>query len=289
MSMSTPTYPKRQQFFALKAVRAMVKTCVANEYGQGVFCLLVTVVHTEDAAHYRRPVTFYEGQLMPLIGVTSRTTFKRVRERAVESGWLVFIPGDRGGPPSYFVQIPDHALGLDDLPTDEGDEWRGELESVSCPKNGHQTDSKRTSNGLQTDSKRATFIPIPNPIPKNPHTPFDEQPARAGVGVLTDVGKKDLAGDDTLEALYRSAVDGGLIQDTEAMRLRFVAEAERVLADKSLRKPGAVFATNVRAGLVTQLSDSDEERGRLRLKRMRASTPVNEAAAALADKLGGPS
>lgn len=102
------------------------------------------------------------------------------------------------------------------------------------------------------------------------------------------MGRKDLATDDCLKALYQTAVDGGLIQDTDAMRLRFVAEAERVLADKSLRKPGAVFAANVRAGLVTQLTQADEDRGRARLKRMRASK-VNGAVAEAASKLGVPS
>jgi hypothetical protein len=204
--MADSTYPSRPKFFALKAVRAMVKTCVANEYGQGVFCLLVTIVHTEDAAHYRRPVTFYEGQLMPLIGIMSRTTFHRVRQRAIESGWLVCIQGQRGRPPSYFVTIPKHASSLDDNPTDEGDEFENDdehapngaqnldikraqfetedhLSSVSRPNFGHQTElnraqrgtgsgATRDESGTETGLKRSAYkpSPIPNPVP-NPVPP----------------------------------------------------------------------------------------------------------------------
>lgn len=195
--MAHPEYPRRPPFFAAKFVRAMIKTCVANEHGQGVFTLLACIAHTEDASHYRRPVTFYEGQLMPVIGIMSRTTFYRVRQRAIDSGWLVCVPGGRGMPPSYFVQIPEHATGLDDAPSDEGDEWAGwegweesqstpnhvqkldttadesRLSPEPVPKIGRETGLKRDSSGTETGLKRGAFIPvpIPNPVPKEPPLP----------------------------------------------------------------------------------------------------------------------
>src|SRR5690348_4993846 len=128
-----PQYPKRESHFAHKAIRMMIKTCVASEWGPQVFTLLTVIVHTEDAAHYRRPVTFYNPALIPLVGCDSETTFKRVRSRAVESGWLVYAKGARGKPAKYYVQIPPHATGLDDLPSDEGDETYQEIPEDCVP------------------------------------------------------------------------------------------------------------------------------------------------------------
>lgn len=185
--MSQVTYPKRPSHFALKAIRAMVKTCVANEHGSEVMALLTVVVSTEDAAHYRRPVTFHGGQLMPLIGVMSETTFKRVRQRAVDSGWLVYVPGAKRKPASYFVTIPRHAQGLDDKPTDEGVVEQAEPD---CGPNtgsdsGPNTGSKFTKirheiepeSGRNPDLIRPTFIPIPNPIPIPPSEEYCSEPS----------------------------------------------------------------------------------------------------------------
>ncbi len=204
MAGMTPTYPKRPAFFANKAIRAAIKTCVANEHGQDVFCLLCVVAHTEDAAHYRRPVTFYSGQLMPLIGILSESTFKRVRQRAVDSGWLVYIPGAKRKPASYFVTIPERAQGLDDLPTDEGiTEWSDD-EQDSGSHSGSDSGSPMTHNPSGIDSGSNTgspvtqnpsnirpesvqnvdlmwtpIIPIPNPVPIPEETPL---PPKGGVG-----------------------------------------------------------------------------------------------------------
>lgn len=176
--MGSPvSYPKRPSHFALKAVRAMVKTCVANEFGPEVFSLVTVIAATEDAAHYRRPVTFHGGQLMPLIGVTSETTFKRVRQRAVESGWLVYIPGAKRKPASYFVTIPNSAQGLDDKPSDEGEEsgFSPDSGSHSGPNSGPPVTQNptriRTESGLNPDLIRPTFIPIPFPVPDPVHSP----------------------------------------------------------------------------------------------------------------------
>jgi hypothetical protein len=209
----TPTYPKRPAFFALKAIRAAVKTCVANEHGQDVFCLLCVIASTEDASHYRRPVTYYSGQLMPLIGTLSDSTFKRVRQRAVDSGWLVYIPGAKRKPASYFVTIPPQAQGLDDLPTDEGDEWSGEDDCDSGSDSGspvtHNPAGMRTESDVEQDSRSqvnqhpsniaptsvqhpsgmwTTIIPIPNPNPLPvPETADAVSPAGAGKVLFPDL------------------------------------------------------------------------------------------------------
>jgi len=213
MAGETPTYPKRPPFFANKAIRAAIKTCVANEHGQDVFCLLCVIASTEDAAHYRRPVTFYSGQLMPLIGILSDSTFKRVRQRAVDSGWLVYIPGAKRKPASYFVTIPDSAQGLGDLPTDEGDEWADEdvcdsgsdsgspvthnpsgirpesdvKQDSRSPVTQHRANIRPTS-GQNVDLMWTTIIPIPNPIPKPaPEAADAVSPASAGKVLFPDL------------------------------------------------------------------------------------------------------
>jgi len=187
MGEQTVTYPKRPSHFALKAIRAMVKTCVANEHGSEVMALLTVVVSTEDAAHYRRPVTFHGGQLMPLIGVMSETTFKRVRQRAVDSGWLVYVPGAKRKPASYFVTIPRHAQGLDDKPTDEGvvEQAQPDCGPNTGSDSGPNTGSKFTKirheiepeSGRNPDLIRPPFIPIPNPIPIPPSEESCSEPS----------------------------------------------------------------------------------------------------------------
>ena len=129
-------YPEREQFFANRFIRLMVKCCVANEIGSNAFSLLTIIVSTEDASHYRRGVTFYDGQLMPLLGITSNKTMYRIRKRAIELGWLHFEPGHKGKASTYWVLIPKYAENLDDYPTDEGHDEHLYVDSVakSTPK-----------------------------------------------------------------------------------------------------------------------------------------------------------
>ncbi len=120
----------------------------------------------------------------------------------------------------------------------------------------------------------------------NTHTHPNGARKGAEVGVLTDWKKSDLTDDAKLIERFREAVAAGVIPDSEAMRLRFVAEAERVLSAKGVRNAAVMFVANVRKGLPDRLTDADEDRGRARLKRMRAGN-VNDAAEQLAAKLGG--
>ncbi|HAB18492.1 MAG TPA: phage replication protein, partial [Verrucomicrobiales bacterium] len=112
--MTTIAYPKRERFFALKFCRTMTKVCLANSLGPEAFTLLSVIVCQEDASGYRRPVTFWNGQLFPLVGLGSESALRRLRIKVIEAGWLQCIPGVKGRPPAYFVTIPDVAAGLDD-------------------------------------------------------------------------------------------------------------------------------------------------------------------------------
>ncbi|QEL15620.1 hypothetical protein [Limnoglobus roseus] len=126
--MTKPTYPKRPQFYALKFGRVVTKACVANELGAHVFALSVVVAMTEDAAKYQRGVTFYDSQLMPLIGAKSQDTLARVRAKAVAAGWLHYEPGRKGVPGTYWTLTPTTAGAFTDAPVDETPE---ELTAVS--------------------------------------------------------------------------------------------------------------------------------------------------------------
>ena len=68
------------------------------------------------------------------------------------SGWLVYVPGTKRRPPSYFVQIPEHATDLYDSPSDEGDELN---------ENGVQMGSTGESeSGLNVDPKNDCRSPV---------------------------------------------------------------------------------------------------------------------------------
>ncbi len=114
-------YPRREPYFAQKAIRLLVKTAAAQHLGQTAALLIVTVATTEDAARYRRPVSFYNGQLMMLLGVRKWESLARARTVAIEAGWLCYEPPQQGKhkPGLYWVTIPPEALGLSDSPVDE--------------------------------------------------------------------------------------------------------------------------------------------------------------------------
>lgn len=188
MAGETPTYPKRPAFFALKAIRAAVKTCVAQEYGQGVFSLLCVIATTEDARHYTSEVTFWNEQLAAVAGFSNVKAMDRQRAKAIESGWLVYIPGAKAKPGRYWVEVPVKFQGLDDAPTDEGsgEEFVTPHSTSNLTKQvGKEPGDNRELSGVTTGkepgSKWATFIPIPNPVPEPaPEAADAVSPASAG-------------------------------------------------------------------------------------------------------------
>ena len=112
-------YPQGRKFFAHRYIRLLTKTCAAQEIGHIAFCLCVTVAHQEDAKRYKGAVTYYNGQLLPLVGVDRWETLDHARARAMDAGWLHYEPGGTRRPGLYWVTIPD---GLDDIPDTPCDE-----------------------------------------------------------------------------------------------------------------------------------------------------------------------
>lgn len=116
---AAPTYPKRPSHFAHKFCRLLAKATIANEMGSDVCWMLAVIAHTEDAKQYRGPVLFHNGQLMSFCGFKSEDVLARCRKTAVDAGWLHYLKGSRTVAPRYWVLVPSHMLGKDDMPSDE--------------------------------------------------------------------------------------------------------------------------------------------------------------------------
>src|SRR5690606_34603598 len=109
-------YPKREQFFAQRFIRLLSKTCAAQEIGVDAVWLLTVIASQEDAARYKRAVTFYNDQLRSICGFGTWRRLDNARKRAMESGWLHYEPCDAGKRRAgrYWVSIPSFAEDLDD-------------------------------------------------------------------------------------------------------------------------------------------------------------------------------
>lgn len=163
-----PEYPARPKFFANKVIRLLGKTCAANDIGLAAVWLVTQIVMTEDASGYRRAVTFYDGQLMPIVGVNSQKTLALARVKAVEAGWLAYEAGFKGKAGQYFVTIPQAALDLDDAPMDEGEEECA-ADSRRLPRKIYveSGDEPTGQRGTNLQGKGQTILPIPVPIPRD--------------------------------------------------------------------------------------------------------------------------
>ena len=171
-------YPARKPHHAHRLVRLLFKACVAQDLGAPATLLVIAIAHQEDACRYKRAVTFWDGQLMAVLGITSRSTLAKIRARAVESGWLHYEPGQKGRVARYWTLIPEHADGLSDAPIEEGHdaEVAAIPESSTTPEPDPVRDpvqkmdriADRIETGSEPDRDRIarTSCPIPIPIPE---------------------------------------------------------------------------------------------------------------------------
>ena len=176
-------YPaNRPKFWAMQYIRAMTKTCAANEVGSLGAFLCSVIATTEDASGYRRAVTYWDGQLLPITGAKNEKAMALARTNCVKAGWLHYEPGAKARPGKYWTTMPLHAVGIDDHPTDEGEQTGSQTDHIGN-ESGSQTerignesgmnrDQKRNELGSQTEQTgiakvkiREAFLPIPIPIP----------------------------------------------------------------------------------------------------------------------------
>jgi hypothetical protein len=121
-------YPKRGPYFAHKTFRLMHKSMIAAELGRDVLCLLAVILHTEDAARYRGPVSYFNSQLIETLGFKKWEQFDAARKKAIEAGWLQYEGCGKRSAGRYFVTIPAGYEQIDD----------GLMEECISPENGYK-------------------------------------------------------------------------------------------------------------------------------------------------------
>lgn len=99
-------YPKRKSHFAAEFFRVLALSGAAADLGVNAAWLVTHVVFTEDAIRYTRAVRFFNEQLVARCGFANVKTLERARARAVELGWLHYVPGSRAKPGVYWVKVP---------------------------------------------------------------------------------------------------------------------------------------------------------------------------------------
>lgn len=105
-------YPSRPQFFAHKFERLLARCCAAQEVTAAGCWLLSIIAHCEDAKGYRGPVTYWNSQLMPILGLSSWRQFDAVRQKCIDAGWLHYEAGGTRQVGKYWVKIPERLEGL---------------------------------------------------------------------------------------------------------------------------------------------------------------------------------
>lgn len=184
MQAGQGTYKRRPPFFANRFCRLLTKVCLANQIGPEACFLLVTVAMTEDAKSYRSGVTFWNEQLFPLVGLSNVKALSRVRDKAVEAGWLHYEPGGKGRPGVYWVTIPDDYTGMDDKPADENREeymptFLVENDLASGQQSGRKVGTEAGEKRERSGREVGNILPLPNPLPNTPPNP----PQAGGGGV----------------------------------------------------------------------------------------------------------
>lgn len=149
------SYPTNRagHHFAHRFCRLLTKSAAAQDLGPEVCWLLTVIAHQEDAKRYRSAVTFWNEQLMPLCGFGSRKRLHTARQRAIDAGWLAYLPGGKGFPGRYWVTFP---AGLT-----FGDE------SDLSVRNGTQTarTNARQRVAMRNGNSAPSYpSPIPNPV-----------------------------------------------------------------------------------------------------------------------------
>jgi hypothetical protein len=132
----------------------MAKVCLANEIGPEACWLLTIIAHTEDAKGYRGPVTYFNEQLFPLVGLGSVSSLLRAREKCVRSGWLHHDGGSKGRAARYWVVVPPHCDGIPDSATDEKAGELTNIPSAGDEQSGENAERKRKTSGKKAEDKR---------------------------------------------------------------------------------------------------------------------------------------
>jgi hypothetical protein len=121
-------YPKKGPYYAHKTFRLMHKSMIAAELGRDVLCLLAVILHTEDAARYRGPVSYFNSQLIETLGFKKWEQFDTARKKAIDAGWLQYEGCGKRSAGRYFITIPEGYEQIDD----------GLMEECISPEKGYK-------------------------------------------------------------------------------------------------------------------------------------------------------
>lgn len=165
--MNAGGYPKRSTHFAHKLVRLMLHSCAAQEIGPDGFLVVTAIAHAEDAKRYSGPVTYWNEQLLPILGFGSWGQLDRARKRAIEAGWLHYECGGKGKVGKYWATVPSHLVESPDVST-EADHHvslsnSGEENVKETGKKRERTEGQ-TGDNRGTSGEHSTLCPNPTPL-----------------------------------------------------------------------------------------------------------------------------
>lgn len=163
-----PEYPQRAPYWAHVFCRLLTKSAAAQELGPECCWLLAVIVHQEDATRYKRAVTFWNDQLLPLCGFGSSKRLVAARDKAIKAGFLHYEPGGKGKTGRYWVTVPPDLESVADSPVSESG-LRDETERQNGLRDETERNSKRQphDNGT-TKGNHSTLSLIPNPVKREP-------------------------------------------------------------------------------------------------------------------------
>jgi hypothetical protein len=164
-------YPKRPAFFAHRFVRLLTKTAAANDLGPQACWLLTVVAMTEDARRYAGPVTYYNQQLLSVVGLGSVDALDRIRAKCIEAGWLRYIPGGRRAG-RYWVTIPECYADTPDTPIDESSS------DDTIFRSGAEQTAEQSAE--QSADNPRNLLPVPSPNPVTAVVTADQTPEKRG-------------------------------------------------------------------------------------------------------------
>ena len=106
------TYPKRPKNFFFSFMDEMCRTGAVHDIGHAGFTLCAHVLTFENRFHWRRPANFWNSQIGEILSVKDDQV-RRIRQRCIDAGWLVYKRQSKSQPGLYWVTIPDFHTRMD--------------------------------------------------------------------------------------------------------------------------------------------------------------------------------
>ena len=224
------TYPKRPTHFAHKLVRLMLHSCAAQEIGSDGFLLVAAIAHAEDAKRYTAPVTYWNEQLIPILGLASWGQLDRARKRVISAGWLHYECGGKHKVGKYWTLIPGHLAGVPDVSTES--DYHVSISNFG-DRNVIETGLRRDGDVTETGYTRGTSgehstLSLSLPLSLNTHT-HTQAPAAREVSALRTWTMPDGCSGDLAAAIdswqaWRLSVEG---RPTDDIRLTLMLSQAR--------------------------------------------------------------